>query len=157
MESSSIALLISGYSALVATVAVVWNLLNYLRDKASLKIKATLVSIETNAHGVYAISGPELANPTILVRVVNSGRRPIDIQGLKIRLEDGSTRMVAACKEKLPHTLTESKGMDFSVLPGTFSLASSVAVVDSAERLWPISTQDFEAIRKEERRFVSQS
>lgn len=111
MELPSISVTISGnavawYGAILATVGTLVQLLNFLRDRKVVKI-----SYQTNlkmAGGQSVIYGPDLY---VLVKVVNTGRRPVTISTVGALYRDGTGAIFPDTRPLMPTEIKEGQAI----------------------------------------------
>ena len=88
------------YAAVIATINAVWSIYSILRDKPKLALKANL--------GFRG--GPSGYGPICLyIEVVNKGRRPITVEGIGLKLNNGQLASYFPYEGKLPKELQEGK------------------------------------------------
>ena len=89
MEPSNlIAIIAGGYGAIVATIALVWNI---LRERHNVTVRVRY------AHGVGVFSGGEM----VAIEVINNGHHPINIQEIGFWLSDGRKLINPSAKHNL--------------------------------------------------------
>jgi hypothetical protein len=107
------------YAAVVSTITGVAQLSNFLRDRAKIKVSVR--------HNMEIVGDPRYQGKTLtIVRVVNSGRRPVTITTVGAQcLFPHNHFVLPDCNPPLPHELTEGKhlvaimgpsNLDFSTL-----------------------------------------
>jgi hypothetical protein len=110
---------VAAYAAVVSTITGAVQLTSFLRDRARVK-----VTVQNN---MQIMGDPRYAGKTLtIVRVINSGRRPVTITTVGAQcLYPHNHIVLPNCVPQLPHELTEGKhlmaimeptGFDFSRL-----------------------------------------
>ena len=94
------------YAAVIATISAAWSIYSILRGKPKLALKANL--------GFRG--SPSGYSPTCLyIEVVNKGRRPITVEGVGLKLDNGQLASYFPYEGELPKELQEEKSFRIGV------------------------------------------
>src|SRR5882724_2956906 len=93
------------YAAVISTITGLVQLSNFLRDRARVKV--------TVRHNMQIVGDPRYDGKTLtIVRVINSGRRPVTINTVGAEcLYPHNHFVIPDCKPPLPYELTEGKNL----------------------------------------------
>jgi len=88
------------YAAVIATITAAWSIYSILRDKPKLALKAKLgFPLGPSRHGPICL----------YIEVVNEGRRPITVEGIGLKLNNGQLVSHIPREGELPKELQEGK------------------------------------------------
>ena len=100
MDIYSWTVYIAGYAALVATIDLIWRILEWLEKQAKIKVKVS---------GGLLTSGPKVSEPMILITVINKGKSPTTITSVGFKAKSGKTMIIIPDPSvPLPHRLKEN-------------------------------------------------
>ena len=104
-------LVIAIYGAVLATIAIGWNIYNNLQDRAKIKVETKF----------GFMVGDNSKKHLLFVNVMNFGKRPITLSSMGLRAEDGGN-LLNLKTISLPYELGEGKShpewFDIEVLKG---------------------------------------
>jgi hypothetical protein len=133
------------WGAIVATIALVWNILRELRSKGHLKVQA-----------MYHVENMTPYSPHVLtVRVTNIGSKPVLIQGIAIQRKKGSVPSHHFFPCQIPKMLASGEFF-VQVLDRTGWLphaAEELYAWDSSGRHWRMARKEFRRLLEQHRRF----
>lgn len=125
---------VAWYAAIVATVSAALQLANYLRDRVKIKISFR--------RDMEIMGDPVRARMTFtIVRVVNTGRRPLTITNIGLKYLQGKGAIFVDTIPPLPHVLNEGQQMQAFVDQNSlrFDDIRSFEAYDAAEREFRIN------------------
>ncbi|HXY50683.1 MAG TPA: hypothetical protein VEI01_14610 [Terriglobales bacterium] len=135
------------WGAIVATIALGWNILRDLHLQGPLTVE-----------GMYQVDSLEPSLPPVLtVRVTNVGSKPILVQGIAIELKKGSAPSHHFFPCEIPKMLARGKFF-LQVLDRTGWLPASTEKLyawDSNGRHWYMARKEFRRLVDEHHRFVA--
>ena len=154
-------LCIASYAAILATVTLFWNIRNYRKDAAHLRVSLQVSYTKTNEVGAtstmsFGSSGsmpviPSGNIPFISVDVTNVGRRPITIHGWATFYESESRVVYAGSMGMNPQpTLAESASFRITIedFDKFRSDMNGFAVLDTHGQHWHAPTEQVEGLKR---------
>jgi hypothetical protein len=134
------------WGAIVASIALGWNILRVVRSKGRLRVEATYGEDNTEP----------LVPPALTIRVTNIGSKPILVQGIAIQRKKGSAPSHHFFPCPIPKML--ACGDFFSQVldrTGWLPLATEkVYVWDSGGRRWNMTRKEFRRLLDQHRRLL---
>ena len=132
------------WGAIVATIALGWNILRDVRSKGRLKVQATFRMDDMRPH----------SPPVLTVRVTNVGSKPVLVQGIAIQRKKGSAPSHHFFPCEIPKMLAAGEFL-LQVLDrtGWLPLATEKLYAwDSSGRQWCMATKEFRRLLDQHRR-----
>lgn len=95
---------VAWYGAIVATLSAIIAILNYLRDRAIIKVKLS--------YALFGYQGILDDNVNIVIEVINTGRREVTLAGAGFRLSNNNNIIIFDSKlVRFPYELKEGKSI----------------------------------------------
>lgn len=95
------------YAAILSTIAIYWNIKNYLRNEANIKLSAEVSNIyQLNKSEMDYIFPLDPNKPYLIIRITNVGGKVVVIDEMGIKESDGTkSRPSFSTPPKFPITL----------------------------------------------------
>lgn len=135
--------IVTWYSAIVATIALAWNVFRDVRSKGALRVQA-----------VYQPNMEPQLPPALAVRVTNVGSKAVLVQGIAIRRKKGFEPRHHFFPCQVPKMLAPGDSL-LQVLDRTGWLplaAERVYAWDSSGRHWRMTRREFRSLLNQNRR-----
>ena len=161
--------LVAIYGALVSTIAVAWTVHRDYKDRARIELSATIGYLakfgdrDCVLTRTYMIEHrPEIVcrKPSLFLKITNTGRRPIFVEGWTIRTNIKKTGedhfiypLITLPKMLKEGEYTVEKTDDLSLLDDG---AKRIYVWDSTKKDWPLSRRQLHDLIKEAKRVASE-
>lgn len=134
------------WGAIVATIALSWNVLRDVHFKGHLKVQATFRVDDMNRH----------LPPALTVSVTNVGSKPVLVQGIAIQRKKGSTPSHHFFPCEIPKMLAPGEFF-WQVLDQTGWLPSATQTLyawDSSGARWRVARKEFRRLLDRHRRLL---